>query len=55
MFMDEWKNDSLTSGAVGPLLLRVFLAVVMFPHGAQKSCRLVRRLRFRFIDGISLR
>jgi putative oxidoreductase len=36
MFMDEWKNDSLTSGAVGPLLLRVFLAVVMFPHGAQK-------------------
>jgi putative oxidoreductase len=25
-----------TSGAVGPLLLRVFLAVVMFPHGAQK-------------------
>jgi uncharacterized membrane protein YphA (DoxX/SURF4 family) len=25
-----------TSRAVGPLLLRVFLAVVMFPHGAQK-------------------
>ena len=25
-----------TSGSVGPLLLRVFLAVVMFPHGAQK-------------------
>jgi putative oxidoreductase len=25
-----------TSGTVGPLLLRVFLAVVMFPHGAQK-------------------
>jgi len=25
-----------TSGSVGPLLLRVFLAVVMFPHVAQK-------------------
>jgi putative oxidoreductase len=25
-----------TSGSVVPLLLRVFLAVVMFPHGAQK-------------------
>ncbi len=25
-----------TSGSVGPLVLRVFLAVVMFPHGAQK-------------------
>ena len=26
-----------TSGSVGPLVLRVFLAVVMFPHGAQKA------------------
>jgi putative oxidoreductase len=25
-----------TSGSVGPLVLRVLLAVVMFPHGAQK-------------------
>ena len=25
-----------TSGAFGPLLLRVFLAFVMFPHGAQR-------------------
>jgi putative oxidoreductase len=25
-----------TSGSVGPLVLRVCLAVVMFPHGAQK-------------------
>ena len=25
-----------TSGSVAPLILRVFLAVVMFPHGAQK-------------------
>jgi len=25
-----------TSGSVGPLVLRLFLAVVMFPHGAQK-------------------
>ena len=25
-----------TSGSFGPLLLRVFLAVVIFPHGAQK-------------------
>jgi putative oxidoreductase len=25
-----------TSGSVGPLVLRVFLAVMMFPHGAQK-------------------
>lgn len=25
-----------TSGSFGPVLLRIFLAVVMFPHGAQK-------------------
>jgi putative oxidoreductase len=36
-FMDELIfNLFRTSGSVGPLLLRVFLAVVMFPHGAQK-------------------
>jgi putative oxidoreductase len=35
--MDKFTfNLFRTSGSVGPLLLRVFLAVVMFPHGAQK-------------------
>jgi putative oxidoreductase len=26
-----------TSGSTAPLILRVFLAIVMFPHGAQKA------------------
>jgi putative oxidoreductase len=36
--MDKFTiNLFRTSGSMGPLLLRVFLAVVMFPHGAQKA------------------
>jgi putative oxidoreductase len=36
--MDKFTiNLFRTSGSMGPLMLRVFLAVVMFPHGAQKA------------------
>jgi putative oxidoreductase len=36
--MDKFTiNLFRTSGSMGPLLLRVSLAVVMFPHGAQKA------------------